>query len=121
MPRFLASNSLVILSLIAIKNRLWRGHVPVGESRGTGGPCSPIRHFVPGPVVGSRLPCIFLVLQHFATKLCNFTNFNMLFLAMDVVRACKILKKVVALGTGNTHNLVARGHFSLAHIKLDKN
>jgi hypothetical protein len=36
-------------------------------------------------------------------------------------RACKILKKVVALGAGNTHNLVARGHFSLAHIKLDKN
>jgi hypothetical protein len=31
------------------------------------------------------------------------------------------LKKVDALGTGNTHNLVARGHFSLAHIKLDKN
>jgi hypothetical protein len=28
-------------------------------------------------------------------------------------------KKVVALGAGNTHNLVARGHFSLAHIKLD--
>jgi hypothetical protein len=28
---------------------------------------------------------------------------------------------VVALGAGNTHNLVARGHFSLAHIKLDKN
>jgi hypothetical protein len=30
---------------------------------------------------------IFLILQHFATKLCNFTNFNMLFLAvvMDFV------------------------------------
>ena len=29
----------------------------------------------------------FLILQHFATKLCNFTNFNMLFLAvvMDFV------------------------------------
>jgi hypothetical protein len=25
---------------------------------------------------------IFLILQHFATKLCNFTNFNMLFLAV---------------------------------------
>jgi hypothetical protein len=32
---FLASNSLVILSLIAIKNRVW-------PSRGTGGGCSPI-------------------------------------------------------------------------------
>jgi hypothetical protein len=31
------------------------------------------------------------------------------------------LKKVVALGADNTHILVARGHFSLAHIKLDKN
>jgi hypothetical protein len=39
-----------------------------------------------------------------------------------VTRACKILKKVVALwAAGNTHNLVARDHFSLAHIKLDKN
>jgi hypothetical protein len=30
---------------------------------------------------------IFLILEHFATKLCNFTNFNMLFLAvvMDFV------------------------------------
>ena len=30
---------------------------------------------------------IFLILQHFAAKLCNFTNFNMLFLAvvMDFV------------------------------------
>jgi hypothetical protein len=30
---------------------------------------------------------IFRILQHFATKLCNFTNFNMLFLAvvMDFV------------------------------------
>jgi hypothetical protein len=30
---------------------------------------------------------IFHILQHFATKLCNFTNFNMLFLAvvMDFV------------------------------------
>jgi hypothetical protein len=35
--------------------------------------------------------------------------------------SCKILKKLVAFGAGNTHNLVARGHFSLAHIKLDKN
>jgi hypothetical protein len=25
---------------------------------------------------------IFRILQHFATKLCNFTNFNMLFLAV---------------------------------------
>jgi hypothetical protein len=32
-----------------------------------------------------------------------------------------MLKKAVALGAGNAHNLVARGHFSLAHIKLDKN
>jgi hypothetical protein len=39
---------------------------------------------------------------------------------MHINRACKILKKVVVLGAGNTHNLVAQGHFSLAHIKLDK-
>jgi hypothetical protein len=35
---------------------------------------------------------IFRILQHFATKLCNFTNFNMLFLAvvMDFVLLAKI-------------------------------
>jgi hypothetical protein len=27
---------------------------------------------------------IFLILQHFATKLCNFTNFSMLFLAVVI-------------------------------------
>jgi hypothetical protein len=27
---------------------------------------------------------IFLIFQHFATKLCNFTNFSMLFLAMVI-------------------------------------
>jgi hypothetical protein len=57
MRRFFASNSLVILSLIAIKDRLWRGHAPAEESRGTGGPSSPFRHFVLGPVVDSRWPC----------------------------------------------------------------
>jgi hypothetical protein len=35
---------------------------------------------------------IFLILHHFATKLCNFTNFNMLFLAvvMDFVLLAQI-------------------------------
>ena len=28
--------------------------------------------------------CIFLILQYFATKLCSFTNFKMLFLAMVI-------------------------------------
>jgi hypothetical protein len=30
------------------------------------------------------------------------------------------VKKVVALGAGNTENLVAQGNFLLAHLKLDE-
>jgi hypothetical protein len=43
MRRFLASNSQVILSLIAIKDRIWRGNAPAEESRGTG---ARVHHFV---------------------------------------------------------------------------
>jgi hypothetical protein len=49
MRRFLASNSLAILSLIAIKNSQ-------RESREGQTAVFTNRHFVPGPVVGSRRP-----------------------------------------------------------------
>jgi hypothetical protein len=37
-----------------------------------------------GNVVGIFQGYIFRILQHFATKLCNFTNFSMLYLAVAI-------------------------------------
>ena len=58
MRRFLASNSMAILSLIAIKNSQ-------RESReGQGARVFTNLHFVPGPMVGSRRPWLFATVEY---------------------------------------------------------